>query len=209
MKLSSPGAVRRHSPLLPVLLAGALLAACGPNRGPDYGADPVDSQALAIPPDLTAEPLATQNPFPDLPDISQYRPGPESAEADGKWLARIDGNTMAVPVPSGWALGSVRAALLLQGVAVGQEREGTLRTPWLAAADLRHLGVKPPEDGRLRYTVRAESQSGGATRLLVQAERRDGDDVVRAANERVGQFLQALQPAFGKRRSAAPKAGGQ
>ncbi|MFB6260546.1 MAG: hypothetical protein ABEJ96_02680 [Thiohalorhabdaceae bacterium] len=199
MKSPPTGAARRFSPLVPVLLAG-IVAACGPNRGPDYGADPVESQSLAIPPDLTAEPLATQNPFPDLPDIEQPRTGPESAEAEGEWVARIDGNTLNVPVPEAWALGSVRAALLLHGIGVAEERLGLLRTGWLSAEDHRHLGVEPPSQGRVRYTLESRPQSEGATRLLVQAESRDGDEVARASQERVTQFLQTLQPAFGKSR---------
>jgi hypothetical protein len=200
MKSPATGAVRRLSPLVPLLLAGMLAVGCGPNRGPDYGADPVESKALAVPPDLTAEPLATQNPFPDLPDASQLRPGPVSAEADGEWVARVQGNVLDVPVPTGWALGAVRAALLLQGVAVAEEREGLLRTGWLGAEDHRHLGVKPPAEGRIRYNLETREQSPGVTRILAQAETRNGDDVRRTASKRVNQFLRALQPAFGKRR---------
>jgi|GEM_PF-4363943 len=200
MKSPVTGAARRFSPLVPALLAGVLIAACGPNRGPDYGADPVESRALAIPPDLTAEPLATQNPFPDLSDVAELRSGPLSAEADGDWLAQVEGNTLDVPVPEGWALGAVRAALLLQGVAVAEERAGLLRTGWLSPEDHRHLGVEPPAEGRIRYSLETRPQSGGSTRILAQAETRDGDEVSRASSQRVNQFLQALQPAFGKRR---------
>lgn len=200
MKSPATGAARRLSPLAPVLVAGLLAAACGPNRGPDYGADPVESRSLAIPPDLTAEPLATQSLFPDMPDIDQPRTGPESVEAEGEWMASIDGSTLNAPVPEAWALGSVRAALLLQGMAVAEERRGLLRTGWLSAEDHRHLGVEPPSQGRVRYTLETRPQSDGATRILAQAESRDGDEVERASRERVTQFLQALQPAFGKRR---------
>jgi len=200
MKSPVPGAARRFSPLIPAVIAGMLAAACGPNRGPDYGVDPVDSRALAIPPDLTAEPLAVQSPFPDLADVEEFRPGPLSAEAEGEWVAKIEGNTMNVPVPEGWALGTVRASLLLQGVAVAEERQGLLRTGWLTAEDHRHLGVKPPAAGRIRYSLETRQQSDGFSRILAQAETRDDDDVARAASERVSQFLQALQPAFGKRR---------
>lgn len=200
MKSPVPGAARRFSPLVPVIVAGMLVAACGPNRGPDYGADPLDSRALAIPPDLTAEPLAVQSPFPDLADVEEFRPGPVSAEAKGDWLAKIEGNTMNVPVPEGWALGTVRASMLLQGVAVAHERQGLLVTEWLTAEDHRHLGVKPPDEGRVRYSLEAQQQSNGSTRILAQAETRDDDDVARAASKRVSQFLRALQPAFGKRR---------
>lgn len=207
MKLPAMGAVRRLSPLALALVAGALAVACGPNRGPDYGADPVESQALAIPPDLTAEPLAARTPFPDLPDASQLRPGPASAEAQGEWLAQLAGNTLDVPAPQGWALGGVRAALLLQGVAVAEEREGLLRTGWLSAEDHRHLGVQPPVDGRIRYSLEARPGADGSTRLLAQAETRDGDEVARASSKRVNQFLQALQPAFGKRRQGASDTG--
>jgi hypothetical protein len=200
MKSPATGAVRRLSPLVPVLLAGILVTACGPNRGPEYGVDPVDSEALAVPPDLTAEPLATQDPFPELPDVSQFRPGPLSAESEGEWQARVEGNTLVAPVPRGWAQGALRAALLLQGVAVAEEREGLLRTGWLNAEDHRHLGVKPPEDGRIRYSLEMRSPGAGTTRVLAQAERRDGDEVARASSERVSQLLHALQPAFGKAR---------
>ncbi|MEF8792426.1 hypothetical protein [Thiohalorhabdus sp.] len=200
MKPPASGTVRRFSPLFPVLLAGVLAVACGPNRGPDYGADPVESQSLAIPPDLTAEPLATQNPFPDLPDIERPRTGPDSAEAEGDWMASLDGNTLNVPVPEAWAMGSVRAALLLHGIAVAEERLGLLRTGWLSGEDHRHLGVEPPSQGRVRYTLESRPQANGATRILAQAESREGDEVKRASQESVTQFLQAIQPAFGKRR---------
>ncbi len=181
-------------------LAGVLVAACGPNRGPAYGVDPVDSRALAIPPDLAAEPLVTRSPFPDLPDASRMRPGPLAAEKEGGWAARVEGNTMSVPVPVAWALGGARAALLLQGVPVDREREGYLRTPWLTPEDHRHLGVQPPEEGRVRYVLELRDLDGG-TRITAQGTVRDGDDVRRADAERVTQFLQALQPAFGKRRA--------
>jgi hypothetical protein len=179
---------------------GLLAAGCGPNRGPDYGADPVEQQALAIPPDLTAEPLASSSPFPDLPAAARFHPGPLPADGEGEWSAQTEGNTLVLPVPAGWALGTARAALLMQGVAIDRERQGGLRTPWLGAEDLRHLGVAPPADGRLRFSLQTEALSDRSSRLLAQGERRDGDEVVRAETARVTEFLQALQPAFGKRR---------
>ena len=179
---------------------GLLVAGCGPNRGPDYGADPVEQKALAIPPDLAAEPLASRNPFPDLPRGAGFQPGPLAADDEGTWAGKTDGNTLVVPVPASWALGTVRAALLMQGVAIAEERQGALRTEWLGAEDLRHLGVSPPADGRLRYSLQTESLSGQSSRLLIQGEHRDGDEVSRAETQRVTEFLQALQPAFGKRR---------
>lgn len=200
MKLPPKAVVRRLSLLTAVLLAGALAAGCGPNRGPEYGVDPVDSRALAIPPDLTAEPLATADPFPDLPDIAELRSGPEPADTEGEWVARVRGNTLEAPVPEGWALGSVRAALLLQGIGVAEERQGLLRTGWLSAEDHRHLGVKPPAEGQVRYSLESRSQPAGVTRILAQAEARNDGEVKRARGGRVKQFLQALQPAFGKRR---------
>jgi hypothetical protein len=180
--------------------AGLLVAGCGPNRGPDYGADPVEQKALAIPPDLAAEPLASRNPFPELPEGAGFQPGPLAADDEGDWAGKAEGNTLTVPVPARWALGTVRAALLMQGVAIAEERQGALRTEWLGAEDLGHLGVSPPADGHLRYVLQTETLSEQSSRLLVQGEHRDGDEVSRAATQRVTEFLQALQPAFGKRR---------
>ena len=186
-------------------LAAVLLGACGPSRGPEYGVDPVESRALAIPPDLAAEPLAVRDPMPGLPEASRMRPGPLAAEMGGDWVARVEGNTLVVPAPSGWALGGARTALLLQGVPVEQEREGFLRTPWLTAEDHRHLGVQPPGEGRIQYTLEVRSAEGGS-RITVQGSRRNGDEVRRAEADRVTQFLQALQPAFGKRRGGEGEA---
>lgn len=186
---------------LGLVVIGALaVSGCGGPMGPDYGADPVESRELAIPPDLTAQPLATQASFPDLPSIEELRPGPRSAEAPADWEGRLEGNVLTVPVPTGWAAGAARAALLLRGVDVAEERSGMLRTDWLNARDHRHLGVSPPADGRIRYTLEIRSESPGVSQVLAQAARRNGDEVSRAQSDRVNQFLKALQPAFGKQR---------
>lgn len=191
---------RWPSRLILLLASGLLATACGTGQGPDYGVDPVERQALAVPPDLTAQPLATQTPFLDLPPIRQLRPGPQSAKASGEWVGRLEGAELTVPIPSGWALGTARAALLLQGIAIAKEREGLLRTGWLTVQEHRHLGVPPPSEGRIRYTLEIRSDSKGVTQLLGQGVRRDGDEVSRASSERVNQLLKALRPAFGKKR---------
>ncbi|SCX76730.1 hypothetical protein SAMN05661077_0325 [Thiohalorhabdus denitrificans] len=188
----------RAGPLL--ALAAVVLAGCGPNRGPEYGAEPVEREALAIPPDLAAEPLAAQDPFPNLPDASQFRPGPRAAEADGEWAAKLDGNTLSAPVPGGWALGAFRAALVLQGAGIDEERRGMLRTEWLGEEALSALGVPVVEDGPVRFTVKARGLAGGGTRLLVQGAVRSGSDADSASEESVQGLLEAVRPAFGKRR---------
>jgi len=199
-RLTAVAGTPRLALALLALGTGLALSGCGPNRGPAYGADPVEQKALAIPPDLTAEPLASRNPFPDLPQGSRFHPGPKAADGQGDWAAAPDGNTLAAPVPATWALGTVRASLLMQGVAIAEERQGALRTEWLGRKELRQLGITPPEDGRLRYLLEAESLSAQSSRLRVQGERRDGDEVMRAETQQVTEFIQAVQPAFGKRR---------
>ncbi|MFA9460542.1 hypothetical protein [Thiohalorhabdus methylotrophus] len=186
--------------VVPLVLSALLLAGCGPNRGPEYGADPVEREALAIPPDLAAEPLAAQNPYPNLPDISQFRPGPRPAEREGQWAAQVNGNTLNTGVPAGWALGTVRAALLMQGAAIAEERTGVLRTAWLGSEALGSLGVPAPESGNIRFTVKSRGLSGGGSRVVVQGAHREDDNVRAVADKVLQEFLRAVQPAFGKRR---------
>jgi len=191
------GALRRTG--LGLVVTVLVVAGCGPNRGPGYGANPMESKTLAVPPDLSAEPLAAQNPYPNLPDVSRFRPGPQPAEAKGKWAARVHGNTLTAAIPKGWALGTVRAALLMQGVAIHQEREGILRTGWLRGKDLSHLGVPAPEQGPIRFTVQTQSVQGGGARIVVQGKVRNDGEVRAAPDKPVKEFLLAVQPAFGKR----------
>lgn len=174
------------------------LAGCGTQRGPDYGVAPQESKALAVPPDVTAEPLAVENPYPSLADTARFRSGPLAVEGDGEWAARVKGSTLLAPVPTGWAQGVVRAALVLHGIDVAQEREGALRTGWLDAEAHKQLGAPPPAVGEARYTFRFERKTAGVTRILAQGVVRSGDDMGRSDGRGVEAFLKALQPAFGR-----------
>lgn len=177
-----------------------LLAGCSTHRGPDYGADPLESRALAVPPDLSAEPVSPHHPFSNLGGLARYRPGPQPAAAEGQWAGRVSGTGMVTPVPPAWTLGSLRAALLLKGVGIADEKETVLRTGWLDAAAHQRLGVEPPKRGPVRYTLEARPTGDGGTELQVKAVVRNGDGEMRALSaQRIQAFLEALRPAFGRR----------
>lgn len=194
--------LRQRIPLAVAALLAVVvvLAGCSTNRGPDYGADPLDSRALAVPPSLSAEPVSPHHPFTNLDSLERFRPGPQPEQGDGEWAAQVSGNGLVAPVPPAWTLGTLRAALLLQGVGIGEEKATVLRTGWLDAEAHERLGVEPPKRGPARYTLEAQETGDGGTQLHAQAVVRGDDDEVRSLSaERVRSFLKALRPAFGRR----------
>jgi len=183
-----------------VLALLVVLSGCSTNRGPDYGADPLESRALAVPPDLSAQPVSPHHPFSNLDSLAQYRPGPQPASGEGRWAAQVSGNGLVAPTPLGWTLGTLRAALLLKGVGIADEKEAVLRTGWLGEAAHQRLGVTPPERGPARYTLEASPTGDGGSEVHVQAVVRTEDEEVRSLSaQRIQPFLEALRPAFGRR----------
>ena len=192
--------VGRWLPLISAVLMALVATGCSTSRGPDYGADPLESRALAVPPDLSAQPVSPHHPFTDLGSLARYRPGPQPAEGEGRWAAQVSGNGLVAPTPPGWTLGTLRAALLLRGVAIAEEKETVLRTGWLGEAAHQRLGVEPPKRGPARYTLEARPTGDGGTEVQVQAAVRVEDEEVRSLSaQRVQPFLEALRPAFGRR----------
>jgi hypothetical protein len=183
-----------------ILVAAGLAAGCSGHRGPEYGADPLESKALAVPPDVSAEPVAPHHPFADLQGLATYRPGPTPPQSDGEWAVRISGTGMVTAVPPGWTLGGLRTALLLKGVAVSEEKETVLRTGWLGREGHSRLGIESPEGGEARYTLQVEATGDGGSRVQARGVvRAGGDEPSTLPAERVEGFLKALRPAFGRR----------
>ncbi len=188
------------------LIAAFWLSSCTAKRGPDYGVDPVERNALAIPPDLVAEPVAPKTSLPDSGAAGNVEAGPQASDSSGEWAARKEGNTLIVPVSRDWALGSIRSTLLLKGIDVAEEHEGStqvswLRTDWLDSEDLHQLEIPPPEEGKIRYLLECRSLSQKETQVFVQAKVwSGGEEVIQAQAAHVERFLTLLQPAFGKLR---------